>query len=85
MSSAFYFEYLTIGVCAGGLATSSPPTDAESDSLSVNVPKDEFKHLLECLCNLPALLTISYTRQDTTLFVTGVKCSPMSLILQINS
>jgi hypothetical protein len=85
VSSQFYFEYLTIGICGHGLNASSPPTDTDSDSLSVNIPEAEFEHLRQCLCTLPSLLTISYTRQDTTLFVTGLKCGPVSQVFQVNS
>lgn len=81
------FKIVTIAIAAGG--TSSMPTDPRRTSLSVQIPRSDFENLLECLQQLPVVVTIAYDLVGSLVSVTGVTCTSLlggfQLLDQISS
>ena len=69
------FKLVTIAISAGG--TSSMPTDARRTSLSIQIPQADFDHLLQCLQQLPVVVTIAYDLVSSLISVTSVTCTSL--------
>lgn len=69
------FKLVTVAIAPGG--TSSMPTDARRTSLAIQIPQTDFDHLLECLQQLPVVVTIAYDVINALISVTSVTCTSL--------